>query len=637
VLKEYIPCTPRALPSSAAAAGREVKGMEEKQRSLESKLERQLEEVLQAKAISQKELSKTQSSLGECERALADSKQALSQALADLRSAQDDVQHHRRDLQEAQDTANSAWERLSKMHEDLRLAKEAEATALAELKATRSDLLATKGEVQSQHEALCESKAKLASADKERRELLSKLTLLQAKLNIASASPANVDSPEYAAPEEDENQTENNASGRETASMNEKAPARDRMELNEVGQDNFETSLQAISKLQAENDILVEACKGKTAEIEVLRGSNSIKTQELDVLQGKVFGLETRLHDASSQIQFLGAEMQKCIDERSVLEEKIRAQGTEIGQLSVVADHHRSCAGIMTSLKEEAKRLSDELQTCNDALEQEWKKTSDQDEIMKSLAADVSQWQSRYEELEARGVDNMFERSDHLGSKTNEWDASYSMATPSMGGTEGKGRISILVDSMPIADDEIQDAVAAAVHDQMSTTVQTQVAAAMQEAMVRISGLEREKSVLEQEKQCLQQDVEQAKLDKDVLDVGLDEAMKQLRQQARELAALRGLSSEARLLAEGKENEFFKRLAAYEAQRLHSVEGCLVSALEESSNLRIGNFNQCDSKGESTRSSTRSSSVMLPPPPNWEVEEGLQSPDNTSQPVSLFH
>ena len=52
--------------------------------------------------------------------------------------------------------------------------------------------------------------------------------------------------------------------------------------------------------------------------------------------------------------------------------------------------------------KEEAKRLSDELQTCNDALEQEWKKTSDQDEIMKSLAADVSQWQSRYEELEAR-------------------------------------------------------------------------------------------------------------------------------------------------------------------------------------------------------------------------------------------
>ena len=47
----------------------------------------------------------------------------------------------------------------------------------------------------------------------------------------------------------------------------------------------------------------------------------------------------------------------------------------------------------------------------------------------------------------------------------------------------------------------------------------------------------------------MQREAEQAKLDKDVLDKGLDEAMKELRQQSQQLAVARDLASEARDLA----------------------------------------------------------------------------------------
>lgn len=47
-------------------------------------------------------------------------------------------------------------------------------------------------------------------------------------------------------------------------------------------------------------------------------------------------------------------------------------------------------------LEAEVLRLTEELQACNDLLEQEWIKTAEQADIMNSLAADVSLWQVCY-------------------------------------------------------------------------------------------------------------------------------------------------------------------------------------------------------------------------------------------------
>ena len=129
-----------------------------------------------------------------------------------------------------------------------------------------------------------------------------------------------------------------------------------------------------------------------------------------------------------------------------------------------------------------------ELQTCNDLLESELIKAGEQTEIMNALAQDVTRWQTRYEELEARGVENMFSRD------------SRSVVRPG-------------------ADDETL----------LETHVQEQVAEALKGALNKLSHLQQEKDLSEREQRRLEKDVEQAIFDKDVLEKGLDEAMIELK------------------------------------------------------------------------------------------------------------
>ena len=127
-------------------------------------------------------------------------------------------------------------------------------------------------------------------------------------------------------------------------------------------------------------------------------------------------------------------------------------------------------------------KQAQELQTCNDLLESELIKAGEQTEIMNALAQDVTRWQTRYEELEARGVDNMFSRESRSDDETS-----------------------------------------------LETHVQEQVAAALKGALNKLSQLQHEKDLSEMEQRRLEKDMEQAMFDKDVLEKGLDEAMMELK------------------------------------------------------------------------------------------------------------
>lgn len=172
----------------------------------------------------------------------------------------------------------------------------------------------------------------------------------------------------------------------------------------------------------------------------------------------------------------------------------------------------------LTSIEELESRVAkqaQELQACNDLLEAELIKAGEQTEIMNALAEDVGRWQMRYEELEARGVEHMFTRDRDAGS----------------GGGKHAG---------PGADETFLEAY-----------VQEQVATALQGALSKMSMMEQDRERLEQEQRRMQKEVEQAVFDKGVLEKGLDEAMAELRAQAHQLAAARGLAAKSRdLLAQ---------------------------------------------------------------------------------------
>jgi hypothetical protein len=147
VFREYIPCTPRAPPPSAATQGENTDAT---LKMLEKKWERQLEEVLQAKAKNQKE---------------------LSAAIQDMRAAQQETE--------------KALNLLNEVQEQLAQAKESEALALKDAAQARSELQTVDAVVrrlQDDRDLATEERQVL---EREKLALLSKVTLLQAKLDIA--------------------------------------------------------------------------------------------------------------------------------------------------------------------------------------------------------------------------------------------------------------------------------------------------------------------------------------------------------------------------------------------------------------------------------------------------------------------
>jgi hypothetical protein len=200
--------------------------------------------------------------------------------------------------------------------------------------------------------------------------------------------------------------------------------------------------------------------------------------------------------------------------------------------------HQQKC---IAELESRAANLAQELQTCNDLLESELIKAGEQTEIMNALAEDVSRWQTRYEELEARGVDHMFSRD--------------------RGSANGK--------HVAVEPDE----------SLMEAHVQEQVATALHGALAKMSLLERDKAKMEQEQRRMEKEVEQVAFDKSVLEKGLDEAMAELRAQAAQLAAARGLAAKSRdllaqeaalrVLTEEKLEEESRKLRAAQASTDH--------------------------------------------------------------------
>ena len=200
--------------------------------------------------------------------------------------------------------------------------------------------------------------------------------------------------------------------------------------------------------------------------------------------------------------------------------------------------HQQTC---IAELENRAANLAQELQTCNDLLESELIKAGEQTEIMNALAEDVSRWQTRYEELEARGVDNMFSRD--------------------RGSANGK--------HVAVCPDE----------SLMEAHVQEQVATALHGALAKMSLLERDKAKMEQEQRRMEKELEQIAFDKSVLEKGLDEAMAELRAQAAQLAAARGMAAKSRdllaqeaalrVLTEEKLEEESRKLRAAQASTDH--------------------------------------------------------------------
>jgi hypothetical protein len=117
---------------------------------LEKKWERQLEEVLQAKAKNQKE---------------------LSAAINDMRAAQQD--------------AEKALNLLNQVQEELAQAKESEALALKAAAQARSELQTADAVVQRLQDDQDLATEERQVLEREKLALLSKVTLLQAKLDIA--------------------------------------------------------------------------------------------------------------------------------------------------------------------------------------------------------------------------------------------------------------------------------------------------------------------------------------------------------------------------------------------------------------------------------------------------------------------
>jgi len=270
----------------------------------------------------------------------------------------------------------------------------------------------------------------------------------------------------------------------------------------------------------AEKDVLVEASKRKTREI--------------DALQGKLFAAEAHLREETQRSQVLEAQLQKATADRGAWEETFAAQEKQIKRLlHLTGQQSAEADGVATKLIKElegqVKTLSEELLACNDLLEQEWIKSTEQEAVMASLAADVSQWQARYEELEARGIDNMFDRTSTDPARTSKAE---------------------------VARPEVVEA-----------QVQEQVASALSGAMLRLS-------TLEAEKKRLQSEVVQAKLDRDVLDKGLDEAMKEMRQHSQQLAVARDLAAEARDLAaqESLRAQNAERKLEQESEKLRAAQ-----------------------------------------------------------------
>jgi chromosome segregation ATPase len=491
--REYIPCTPRAPPPSSTAGGGD---MDSKLKMLEKKWERQLEEVLQAKAQSQKD---------------------LSAAIKDMREAQQD--------------AEKALNLLNNVQEELVQAKESEALARKDVTQARSELQAADAAVrrlQDDRELAAEEHQVL---EQEKLALLSKMTLLQAKLNIAVKSSTGVSV----------------AGDAEEASANEA----------------LEAGSQEVSKLMAEKDVLVEASKSKTREI--------------DALQGKLFAAGARLQEETQRAHALEAQLQKATAERGAWEETFAAQENQIKRLlRLTGEQGAEADGAanerIEELEAQVKTLSEELQACNDLLEQEWIKTTEQAEVMASLAADVSQWQARYEELEARGIDKMFDR-------TSADPAQSSMAP------EG------------------------AIAEVMEAQVQEQVTSALTGAMSRLA-------TLEMDKKRLVSEVEQAKLDKDVLDKGLDEAMKELRQQSQQLSVARDLASEARDLAaqETLRAKSAERKLEQESQKLRAAQADLSRlsmSISQTDTSRASAANSVSAPARSTSNSPVNNPVTL--------------------------
>jgi chromosome segregation ATPase len=313
----------------------------------------------------------------------------------------------------------------------------------------------------------------------------------------------------------------------------------------------------------AEKDVLVEASKRKTREI--------------DALQGKLFAAEAHLREETQRSQVLEAQLQKATADRGAWEETFAAQEKQIkrllhltGQQSAEADG--AATKLIQELEGQVKTLSEELLACNDLLEQEWIKSTEQEAVMASLAADVSQWQARYEELEARGIDNMFDRTSTDPARTSKAE---------------------------VARPEVVEA-----------QVQEQVASALSGAMLRLS-------TLEAEKKRLQSEVVQAKLDRDVLDKGLDEAMKEMRQHSQQLAVARDLAAEAR------------DLAAQESLRAQNAERKLEQESEKlrAAQIDLSRLSMSISQTDSSRASA-ATSVTAP------ARSTSNSPVNN--PVTLF-
>ena len=313
----------------------------------------------------------------------------------------------------------------------------------------------------------------------------------------------------------------------------------------------------------AEKDVLVEASKRKTREI--------------DALQGKLFAAEAHLREETQRSQVLEAQLQKATADRGAWEETFAAQEKQIKRLlHLTGQQSAEADGVATKLIKElegqVKTLSEELLACNDLLEQEWIKTNEQEAVMASLAADVSQWQARYEELEARGIDNMFDRTSTDPARTSKAE---------------------------VARPEVVEA-----------QVQEQVASALSGAMLRLS-------TLEAEKKRLQSEVVQAKLDRDVLDKGLDEAMKEMRQHSQQLAVARDLAAEAR------------DLAAQESLRAQNAERKLEQESEKlrAAQIDLSRLSMSISQTDSSRASA-ATSVTAP------ARSTSNSPVNN--PVTLF-
>ena len=112
-----------------------------------------------------------------------------------------------------------------------------------------------------------------------------------------------------------------------------------------------ETEAQTLALLKRAKNDLSDAVKREDA-----------KTREIDELLGKNFELESQIHQLKSEA---------------------------------------------VGLEEELRRVREELQASTDALEQECGKASEDEEILRSLAADVNLWKSRCQEQEERGRESM--------------------------------------------------------------------------------------------------------------------------------------------------------------------------------------------------------------------------------------